>query len=118
MSRSKGVYLIFTVLLVSLVAVGIMRSQTPLTGRVNATPDGNPVVGQIVQFNDVSLGNPLSRQWDFGDGQTSNDKNPAHVFGGPGVFRVTLTVTGAGGASSQIVQQVVVSSIDTLQLNN
>jgi PKD repeat protein len=114
----KASFQILAVLLVSLLVVGVMRSQAALTARFIDTPDGNPVVGQIVQFNDASLGGATSWAWDFGDGQTSTDKNPAHVFGGPGVFTVTLTVRGAGGGSSQFVQPVVVTSLDTLQLNN
>ena len=113
----RGVYKTLAVLLVSLLAVRIAASQAAPTARFVSAPDGNPVVGQVVQFNDASTGGPTSFSWDFGDGQTSTDRNPTHVFGGPGVFQVTLTVTGGGG-SSQIVQQVVVTTEDTLQLNN
>ena len=30
--------------------------------------------------------------WDFGDGNTSNDENPAHVYKEPGIFTVSLYV--------------------------
>lgn len=117
MSRSGRVYKSLSVLLLALLAVGIAASQAAPTARFGSAPDGNPVVGQVVQFNDSSIGGPTSWSWDFGDGQTSTDRNPTHVFGGPGVFNVTLTVSGGGG-SSQVVQQVVVTTEDTLQLNN
>ena len=49
-------------------------------------------------------GFPLSHLWDFGDGSTSTEANPAHVFtateGAPTSFTVTLTVTDATSLSS------------------
>ncbi len=38
-------------------------------------------------------GDELKFQWDFGDGNTSKEPNPVHVFSKPGVFDVVLTVT-------------------------
>ncbi|MGF1585762.1 MAG: PKD domain-containing protein [Bacteroidales bacterium] len=35
--------------------------------------------------------------WDFGDGNTSTEAEPFHVFEIPGIYNVTLTVTGDGG---------------------
>jgi hypothetical protein len=32
--------------------------------------------------------------WDFGDGQTSTDRNPTHTYATPGLYDFTLTVTG------------------------
>lgn len=31
--------------------------------------------------------------WDFGDGQTSTERNPAHEYQAPGTYTVELTVT-------------------------
>ncbi len=38
--------------------------------------------------------------WDFDDGDTSNLKNPSHVYTSPGEYTVTLTVTNACGSNS------------------
>jgi PKD repeat protein len=116
-AHKGGAYKGLWVLLVSLLAVGIAASQAAPNANFVSAPDGNPVVGQVVQFNDASGSEPTSWLWDFGDGQSSTDRNPTHVFGGPGVFNVTLTVTNASG-STRVVQQVIVSPEDTLQLNN
>jgi PKD repeat protein len=106
-----------SVLFVSLLATGVFSTQATPAAKIVLVPDGNPVVEQGVQFNDGSTGGPTSWLWNFGDGQTSTQQNPTHVFGGPGTFNVTLTVANAGG-SSQVVQQVIVTPLDTLQLNN
>lgn len=40
-----------------------------------------------------------SFRWDFGDGQTSTQPNPAHVYLAPGTYEVALTVKAAYGVS-------------------
>ncbi len=50
-----------------------------------------------VQFHDDSVGFPGpidagTPRWNFGDGQTSNVRNPNHQFPGPGTYHVTLSV--------------------------
>jgi PKD repeat protein len=44
-------------------------------------------------------GNIASWHWDFGDGQSSNDQNPSHLYGAPGTYQVTLIATDNEGAS-------------------
>jgi hypothetical protein len=38
--------------------------------------------------------------WDFGDGQTSSEPNPVHVYEDGGYYDVTLSVTGGTGTAS------------------
>jgi len=45
-----------------------------------------------VQFNDLSTGVITYREWDFGDGNTSNEINPFHEYAAPGEYTVTLAV--------------------------
>jgi len=52
-----------------------------------------------VQFTNNSLYG-LSYLWDFADGNTSDEKNPRHVFANPGVYDVKLLVYGEGGVDS------------------
>ncbi|CAG1769586.1 hypothetical protein BAC2_00438, partial [uncultured bacterium] len=61
----------------------------PLTARV----------GDTITFTDTSTGVITDWEWDFGDGQTSTDRNPTHVYTSNGTFIVTLRVTGPGGTS-------------------
>lgn len=41
--------------------------------------------------------------WDFGDGDTSTEKNPVHVYTDGGYYTVTLTVTGSSGTADDAV---------------
>lgn len=54
-----------------------------------------------VEFFDQSGGDITSRKWDFGDGETSTDKNPTHVFNAKGEFTVSLTCTGPAGSDTE-----------------
>ncbi|MGC8866449.1 MAG: PKD domain-containing protein [Bacteroidales bacterium] len=63
-----------------------------------------------VQFTDQSLGNGaaiISWLWDFGDGGTSGDQHPVHLYTSPGTYVVTLQVTNANGCSHSINKPLV-----------
>ncbi len=49
----------------------------------------NPEVGQTVEFTSDSK-HATRFEWDFGDGYSSNDVNPVHVYTGTGPVNVTL----------------------------
>lgn len=56
-------------------------------------------VQRQVSFVDESSGNITSWKWDFGDGKTSEEKNPIHHYEKGGEFTVTLWVEGPEGKS-------------------
>lgn len=51
-----------------------------------------------VQFNNLSSDVAVSYKWDFGDGSTSTEKNPLHIYSEPGYYDVTLTAYGQTGS--------------------
>ena len=53
-----------------------------------------------VDFRDLSTGIPSSWSWDFGDGTSSNEQNPSHVYAASGTYTVTLTVGNQLGGDS------------------
>ncbi|MEN9700390.1 MAG: hypothetical protein RLZZ301_1588, partial [Bacteroidota bacterium] len=61
--------------------------------------------GTNCAFTDLSQNTPTSWFWDFGDGSTSNDQNPTHLFASAGTYTVLLTVTNSAGSntSSQVL---------------
>lgn len=50
-----------------------------------------------MNFTSTSTGPISTFAWSFGDGTTSSDENPTHVYSAVGVYTVSLTVTGPGG---------------------
>lgn len=63
-----------------------------------------PVYGSkplTVRFTDRSTyNNVVSREWDFGDGATSNERNPEHVYTDAKKYSVTLTIGSESGTYS------------------
>jgi PKD repeat protein len=54
-----------------------------------------------VMFVDNSPGSaPMTRAWDFGDGTTSDEQNPAHTYLRRGTYTVSLTLKNAYGTST------------------
>jgi PKD repeat protein len=53
-----------------------------------------------VQFTDRSSGAITGRSWAFGDGGSDTIPNPVHTYNNPGVYTVTLTVSGPGGSNT------------------
>ncbi|MBN1212689.1 MAG: PKD domain-containing protein, partial [candidate division Zixibacteria bacterium] len=65
--------------------------------RYKITPDCDSAVAE---FFDLSTGTITTREWDFGDGTTSSLQNPVHIYDTPGIYMVTLIVTGPYGADT------------------
>lgn len=56
------------------------------------------IEGASVAFTDTSSGTITGWQWDFGDGTTSTESNPSHIYAKPGTYDVTLRVSGTDGS--------------------
>lgn len=54
-----------------------------------------------VQFTDQSTNSPTAWSWDFGDGQTSTEQNPTHLFSDIGTYTVSLTATNTYGSDDE-----------------
>ncbi len=54
-----------------------------------------------VSFTDRSTGSPASWTWDFGDGNTSTEKDPVYVYNKTGQYTVSLTVNNPGSSSTE-----------------
>ncbi|HWQ64088.1 MAG TPA: PKD domain-containing protein [Methanospirillum sp.] len=63
--------------------------------RAGALSGAAPVA---VQFTDISLGSPDEWYWDFGDGTHDTGQNPLHIYTSPGIYSVSLSVTGPAGS--------------------
>lgn len=70
------------------------------------------IAGAPTHFQNLSTGDIVSSQWDFGDGGTANEQSPVHVFFDPGSYEVSLQVRDTSGAQSSITHQIEVVSDD------
>lgn len=96
---------------IELVVVGALCSDTARQV-VTVTPplptasflgQGDGCAPLSVQFTNTSL-QGLSYLWSFGDGGQSTADNPNYIFNVPGVYTVTLTAMGIGGAVNTAVK--------------
>lgn len=65
-----------------------------------------PTTGVPISFTDMSTGNIYYREWMFGDGGYSHQKNPTHAYSRSGIFSVTLNIMDDEGYSTSITHEV------------
>jgi PKD repeat protein len=78
-----------------------------LQPRVVVDFEASPLWGetpQRVDFTPIVEGNAAEYEWDFGDGATSTEVAPAHIYRKAGTFTVSLTVQFMDGTSGQAVK--------------
>lgn len=59
----------------------------------------------FVSSNFVNVPNTMGWLWNFGDGSTSTEIDPIHVYALAGSYDVTLTITDVSGCTSSITHQ-------------
>ncbi len=74
-------------------------------------------VFQPVVFTDASI-DAVEWLWEFGDGFTSTDQNPNHVYADTGSYIVCLTVTNADGCENKICDTILIAAISLLEVPN
>lgn len=86
------------------IAVGVIAvNNLEPTCEFDITPV-NPAPGENVHFHDMSSdldGDLVSWTWDFGDGGTSTETSPDHVYANEGTYQISLTLRDSDGATVQ-----------------
>jgi predicted outer membrane repeat protein len=77
-----------------------------LVANFSANPTSGPMP-LSVNFTDQSTGYITSWSWDFGDGATSIEQNPSHVYTDTGTYTVSLTVTGPDGSNTAVKDELI-----------
>jgi PKD repeat protein len=101
---------------------GLVSSPFPVNVNLhpmaNYTFSNNPILGEPVQFTDLSQtsggGAIISWLWNFGDpssgvNNTSTSQNPLHAFNTMGTHTVTLVVLNTSGCLDTLMQMLTVS---------
>ncbi len=84
---------------------GEIADKTPPTSDFSYEPVSDSAY-LMIRFSDLSNSNTKTA-WNFGDGNTSEDKNPTHTYADEGDYTVTLTSSdnlNVSDVSSQIVE--------------
>ena len=93
--------------------IDYVAGDRPPTARATATPsDGQAPL--TVQFSSEGSGHPqglaVTYAWDFGDGGSSTEPDPSHVYTANGTYQARLTVTDEEGREALAAVQVVVGN--------
>ena len=81
-----------------------------------ATPTSG-IAPLVTTFTDRSTGVPTQWLWDFGEGTSSVEQNPAHTFSNAGTYSVTLTVTNSKGTATTTQSNLVTVAVNPPLLN-
>ena len=87
---------------VSLAGCMLFQPKVSVDIAVSATEGVAPMV---VEFAPVVVGEVEACYWDFGDGETSVEINPVHVYRAAGTYDVFLRVTLADGSHGAVDQE-------------
>jgi hypothetical protein len=94
-----GIGVVFDLSLTATNVCGVNTRVEPVTTTYTASFSWT-TAGMLVSFTDQITGTqPLGYLWDFGDGTTSTEQSPTHLFTSPGIFPVSLTVNAPRGVS-------------------
>lgn len=89
----------------------VVKSQLPI---VNFKVSSDTIIiDDSVRFTDQSEEKPVSWSWNFGDGNTSTEQNPVHLYTKPGEYTVQLTVSNQYGIQARS-KKVFVSKFSTV----
>src|SRR5262249_4191224 len=80
----------------------------PVAGFTASVTSGPPPL--TVHFTNTSTGTFNPRSWAFGDGGHATTVNANHSYAAPGIYTVSLTVTGPGGSNTHTVPNMIVVS--------
>ncbi len=78
--------------------------------------DDTPTLGQLITFTDTTDEAPTQWLWDVGDGDTSTDPNPTHVYTDLGTHTVTLSASNIGKQGDTVIK-VDFITVSVLPLN-
>ena len=90
-------------------SASITQTVTAHPNPITAFSQINVCLGEQMEFADLSTlstGTIDQYNWDFGDGNLSNDSDPSHTYALPGNYQVELEVISLEGCSSLNTKQV------------
>ena len=88
----------------------------PITGEALFTYE---VDGYKVTFTNTStVSGTVTYAWDFGDGETSTEKDPVHTYASKGEYTVTLTVKDEQGGTHPVTTKIKVDKSTPVKLDD
>lgn len=81
-----------------------------LTYQIYEKAKSNEVFFENMSISSVQLNqDSLYYLWNFGDGTTSNEKSPSHIYSNGGIYSVTLTMNDGFGCTNTTTSEIVIN---------
>ena len=84
-----------------------------LSGVTASVPAGLQSATSIAFSAQATDDDPLTYRWEFGDGTSSTEQNPTHVYTTPGSYVAKVTVSDGNGATTDRIQVAIKSLTNT-----
>jgi len=69
------------------------------------------IEAEFINTTTITTGTISSYSWDFGDGTTSTEDEPFHLYTAPGTYTVTLIAFSANGCSDTLTQEIYIGEL-------
>ncbi len=117
MKLNKIILALFTLLLGVFIITSCGKDEPdPITGEALFTYE---VDGYKVTFTNTStVSGTVTYAWDFGDGETSTEKNPVHTYATKGEYTVALTVKDEQGGTHPVTTKIKVDKSTPVKLDD
>ena len=83
----------------------LLANRTSIEG-ISAAPSTGLQAGTRIVFTARGVSGGDSLSWDFGDGSTSNEQSPGHVYSSAGTFTARCTVGGASATTTVTIRSL------------
>lgn len=92
--------------------IEVVVPESGILAIAEAAPTAGEAPFEVTFTGSNSMGDIASYLWDFKDGNTSTDADPAHTFLAGGTYEVALTVSDAGGMTDTATISIAVGETD------
>lgn len=91
-------------------ATVVSSPTSSLIANFSVSPSSGIANQTVFSFTNLSSGNVASHLYDFGDGTTSANASPTHVYTAAGIYTIVLTIRDSASASATYSTGVTVSA--------
>ena len=87
--------------------LSITIANNPPPCNANFSQQADSVNSLLIHFTNLSTGNLINYNWNFGDGTSSTNFSPNHLYTAAGIYTVLLSVSDSASTCTDTISQVI-----------